>query len=88
MRTSLNEIHHIEQHLLGQLPNEESLLMEAKMSLNPDLAQKVALQEETYALVKQYGRKKLRAEIVQVEKRLFTSPGYLSFRQRIMNLFG
>lgn len=88
MRTSLNEIQHIEQHLLGQLSNEESLLMEAKMSLSPDLTQMVALQEETYAVVREYGRKKLRAEIVLVEKKLFTSPGHLSFKQRIMKLFG
>ncbi len=87
MRTSLNEIEQIEQHLLGQASNEESLLMEAKISLNPDLAQKVSMQQESYALVREYGRKKLRAEIGQVERKLFEYPGFKSFRQRIFDLF-
>ncbi|GAB5525905.1 MAG: hypothetical protein Roseis2KO_37770 [Roseivirga sp.] len=87
MRTSLNEIQQIERHLLGQTSNEESLLMEAKMSLNPDLAEKVIIQQESYALIREYGRKKLRAEIGQVERKLFESPGFKSFRQRIFDLF-
>lgn len=87
MRTSLNEIQQIERHLHGQASQEESLLMEAKMSLNPDLARKVSLQQESYALVREYGRKKLKAEIGQVERKLFESPGYKSFRQRIFDLF-
>ncbi|MCE7993979.1 MAG: hypothetical protein HEP71_18465 [Roseivirga sp.] len=88
MRTSLNEIEHIERHLSDRLPGEESLLMEARMCLDMELAQKVSLQEETYALVRQYGRKKLKAEIMLVEKKLFTSPGYAGFKQRILSLFG
>lgn len=87
MRTSLNEIQLIEQHLQGELSVEETLLMQAKMALDPNLEKKVALQAETYTLVRAYGRKKLRAEIEQVEKKLFESSEHLSFRQRVLNLF-
>ena len=87
MRTSLNEIRTIEQSLLEQASVEDSLLMEAKMNLNPELAEKIAFQKEAYALVKAYGRRKLRAEIERVEKTLFKEPMHRSFRQKILNLF-
>ncbi len=87
MRTSLNEIQHIEKHLLGDLPKEESLLLQAKMALDPDLNEKVTLQAETYAMVRAYGRKKLRTEIDRVEKKLFETSKYAGFRHRILSLF-
>ena len=87
MRTSLNEIQYIEKHLLGQVPDEEALLLEVKMSLSSDLSQKVAIQEEAYSLIRRYGRKKLREEIAFVEKKLFRAPEFRSFRQRIFSLF-
>lgn len=88
MRTSLNEIEHIEKHLLGELPGEESLLVEVKMSLNESLAEKVASQEVAYALVKQYGRRRVRQQIANVERKLFETSGYMSFRQRVFKFFG
>lgn len=87
MRTSLNEIQYIEKHLLGEVSHENALLMEAKMSLNPALANNVAAQKEAYTLVRKYGRKKLREEIGLVEKKLFKTSEFRTFRQLIFGLF-
>lgn len=87
MRTSLNEIRHIEEHLLGQVFDGDALLMEVKMSLSPVLTNNVAAQKEAYNLVRKYGRKKLREEIELVEKKLFRAPEFRTFRQRIFSLF-
>jgi len=87
MRTSLNEIKLIEGYILNSNPPEEALLFEAMRILNPDLPEQVMWQKKTHAIVKQYSRKKLRAEIEVVHQRLFDETEHKSFRQRILNIF-
>lgn len=87
MRTSLNEIKRIEQHLLQEQSPEDSLLFEARMLLNADLEEKVKRQQKTYQVVQAYGRKQLRAEIEAVHQKLFTEPRHRGFRHKVLSLF-
>jgi len=83
----LNEIKQIEDHLLRLAPPEDSLVFEAKMILDNDLHHRVLLQQQTYALVQQYGRKTLKAEIEAVHQQLFNNPAQHSFVNKIRSLF-
>jgi hypothetical protein len=87
MRTSLNEIKQIEDHLLRLAPPEDSLVFEAKMILDNELHQRVLLQQQSYALVQQYGRKQLKAEIEAIHQQIFSNPTQQSFVNRIRSLF-
>ena len=87
MRTSLNEIKLIEAYLFNSNPTEDALLFEALLILNPELPSQIMWQKKTHAVVQQYSRKKLRAEIETVHQRLFNEAEHRSFRQRILNIF-
>lgn len=87
MRTSLNEISLIDERIFNTAPPENKLLLDAMLIINPALNEQVAWQKQTHAIVKQYSRKKLKAEIEAVHHQLFNKPEHLSFRQRIMALF-
>ena len=87
MRTSLNEIKAIEQHLLQEVPSEDSLLFEAHIILDPELKEKVQWQQKVYQLVRDYGRQQLRTEIEAVHQQLFTQPKHKGFRQKVLSLF-
>lgn len=87
MRTSLNNIALTERHLLKKSTPASALLFEAKMLINEDLQSDVAAQQQVYSLVKQYGRKQLKAEIEAVHQQLFTQPEHRSFRQKIARIF-
>lgn len=87
MRTSLNEIKQIEDHLFNQADPQDSVLFEAKLILDSRLYENVTWQQKTYTLVKQYGRKKLKAELEAVHQQLFTHQEHQSFAQKILALF-
>lgn len=87
MTTSWNETRHIEAVLKGTATPGDALLFEAKLMLDNELADKVIWQQKTYALIKQYGRRQLKAEIEAVHEQLFTKPEHQSFSQKIWRLF-
>ncbi|SEO13305.1 hypothetical protein SAMN05192574_105427 [Mucilaginibacter gossypiicola] len=87
MRTSLNEIKEIDDHVLKLAPPDEALLFEAKLIINPELKQQVVWHKQTLGLVQQYGRNNFRAEIEAVHQKLFNLPEHEGFRQKIMRLF-
>jgi hypothetical protein len=87
MRTLLNEIKLIDNHLFNQANAGDALLFDAMLILNPALQENVLWQKKTHAIIQQYSRKKLKAEIDSVHQRLFTEPAHQSFRQRIWDLF-
>lgn len=87
MRTSLNEIKAIEQHLLQEAPPEDTLLFEANLILDPELKEKMQWQQKTYQVVHVYGRKQLKAEIELVHQKLFTEAKHRGFRQKVLSLF-
>ena len=87
MRTSLIEIEKIEAYLQGEMSPEDALLLEANMTLDEDLAEKISLQKQVYQLVKTYGRRSIRKEIATVQNKLFTLPEHADFRNTVLNLF-
>lgn len=87
MKTSLNELRLIEQHLLTGLEDEESFLFEAKLILQPGLKEEVYWQHKTYQIIQEYGRQQLKAEIEKIHQTLFHTNAHQSFRRRIMRLF-
>ncbi|MFD2870986.1 hypothetical protein ACFS5N_00820 [Mucilaginibacter ximonensis] len=87
MTTSWNETQQIEAVLTGTASPGDALLFEAKLMLDNELSDKVIWQQKTYALIKQYGRRELKAEIEAVHEHLFTKPENQSFSQKIWQLF-
>jgi hypothetical protein len=87
MRTSLNEIKLIDEHIFKNGSTEDKLLFDAMLILNPALNDKLMWQKKTHSVVLQYSRKKLKAEIESVHQQLFNEPAHQSFRQRILSLF-
>jgi hypothetical protein len=87
MRTSLNEIKEIDDHVLKQAAPDDVLLFEAKLIINPELKYQVLWHKQTLGLVQQYGRNNFRVEIEAVHQKLFSLPEHEGFRQKIMRLF-
>ncbi|TWI94351.1 hypothetical protein JN11_04742 [Mucilaginibacter frigoritolerans] len=87
MRTSLNEIKLIDEHLFGTSNTGDALLFDAMLILDNTLSEKVEWQKNTHTLIQQYGRKKLKAEIDEVHQKLFNEPPHRHFAQKIRNLF-
>jgi hypothetical protein len=87
MRTSLNNIKEIDDHIHGLASHQDNLLFEAKMIIDPELKQNVMWHKQTLKLVQQYGRDQLRADIEAVHQQLFTLPAHISFRQSILRFF-
>ena len=87
MRTSLNKIKAIEDYLSGAMPAGDALLFEANMLIDSELIGDVQSQENTYDVIKQYGRQEIKAEIIAARKIFVEAPKYRSFMQRITKLF-
>ena len=87
MRTSLNEIKLIDDHLFNKGTIGDKLVFDAMLILDQALSDQIMWQKRTHAIVQQYGRKKVKAEIEAVHRELFTKPEHQSFRQRILGLF-
>lgn len=87
MTTSWNETQQIEAVLIGTASPGDTLLFEAKLMLDNELADKLMWQQKTYNVIKQYGRRQLKAEIEAVHQKLFTQPAHSSFSQKIRQLF-
>lgn len=87
MRKSLHEIQQIENYILGRMSVREHQDFKVRLLVNPHLQEEVDAQTEAYALIKVYGRKKLKAELNAVHEKLFTHPEKKWFRQLIKNIF-
>ncbi|WP_461453158.1 hypothetical protein [Mucilaginibacter sp.] len=87
MRTSLNKIRAIDDYLLGSMHPGDKLLFEANVILSEDLENDVKYQKSTYTIMGQYGRKRIKDEIIAVQNILTTNPQHRGFVQRIANLF-
>ncbi len=87
MRTSLNELKAIDEHLFRLAPAEDTFLFELKLILDVDLRAKVLQQQQVHTLIQYYGRKTLKAEIEAVHQQLFEDIKPNSFAARVLNLF-
>lgn len=87
MRTSLNKLQEIEGFLLKSADITERLVFEARIITDSALAREVALQKDAYAIIQQYSRRQLKAELEMVHQTLFTQPAHQRFRRKILALF-
>jgi hypothetical protein len=79
MMTSLNKLQEIEGFVLRKADAGDALVFEARMIVDPSLVHDIALQKEAYAVIHQYGRRKLKAELEAVHQQLFIEPKYSSY---------
>lgn len=77
----------MEDCLQGQAPDEERLLFEAKLLLDPELREDAHWQQKTYGIIRNYGRQQLRQELEQAHQTLFTVPQHQRFRDKVLELF-
>lgn len=87
MRKSLHDIQQIESYIFGRMSIQENQDFKVRLLVNAQLYEEVEAQKEAYALVKTYGRKKLKAELNAIHEKLFTHPEKRSFRQLIKSFF-
>ena len=87
MKISWNDTRRIEQYLDSELSGEEKILFEAQLVLDPHFKLNVRLQKQIHALIKLYGRRKMKAEIGKIHQQLFQNPEHIIFQQRIQQLF-
>ncbi|SDL64865.1 hypothetical protein SAMN05421823_107152 [Catalinimonas alkaloidigena] len=87
MKTFSTDTRHIDAHLHQRQEGGEAALFEARLLLDDDLREKVRWQQKTYHLVRQYGRRQLKAEIEAVHQQLFQRPEHASFRQKVLRWF-
>ena len=87
MRTSLNDIKHIDDYLLQYAGIADRALFEARLILQPALQENLAWQQKTYDIIKQYSRRRLKEEIESVHQQLFTEPEHITFRKKILAIF-
>ncbi|WP_417366750.1 hypothetical protein [Flavobacterium beibuense] len=87
MKTSWNNTVMTDNYLNGECSGEEKVLFEARLLLEPDLKENLHWQKTTRAIVQQYGRQQLKAEVEQVAHHVFTAGKYVSFREKVFSLF-
>jgi len=87
MATSLNNIIKTEKYLMGQLPPEDKLLIDAQLLIDPVLKLNALVQKRIYTLIQLYGRKKIKKEIAAIQTDLFSSPEKADFQNRIHSIF-
>lgn len=87
MRTSLNDIQQIDDYLLQYAGPADRALFEARLLLQSALQENLLWQQKTYDIIKQYSRRRLKAEIEAVHQQLFTEPEHTSFRRKILGIF-
>lgn len=87
MRKSLHDIQQIEDYIFGRMYVPENQDFKVRLLVNTRLYEEVEAQKEAYALVKAYGRRKLKSELNALHEKLFTHPEKRSFRQLIKNIF-
>jgi hypothetical protein len=87
MRTLLNEVKLIEEHLFGNAETGDSLVVEATRLIDSSFDQKVKQQAIAYDVVNCYGRERLRHEIDAVHRQLFTQHKHRGFALKVLKWF-
>jgi|GEM_PF-2305513 len=83
----MSEAQELEYYLLKTGSADDRLVIEAKLLLNEDLRDKSVWQKQVYLLVNHYSRKKVKAEIEAVHRKMFSAKKFQTFRQKISSLF-
>ncbi len=85
--TSWKKTKQLDDYLFRHTKPEDRLVTEAQLLLDGDLRETLRWQQQTYAIIRQYGREQLRREIQTVQHQLFHQPQHRSFCQSIRQLF-
>jgi hypothetical protein len=86
MKTSTN-VSEIENYLFGKLDTPSKLVFEARLLINPVLKLNVESQRRLYSIIKLSGRRKIKSELEQIHRRLFSDIQKNIFQQGIHQLF-
>ena len=87
MRTSLTETAQIEAHVLQRSDPGDELVFEARLLLEPTLAEKVEWQKEAYRMIKIYGRRQLKKKLKAYTENCSAKKQHKSFSQKIRSFF-
>ncbi|HYD91690.1 MAG TPA: hypothetical protein VEA37_09415 [Flavobacterium sp.] len=87
MKTSWIEMQKTEDFLLAKGSQEDRMIYKVKLLLDPALEEDVKHQKAAYTIIHEYGRRKLLEEIELAAQNVFTLPKYISFREKIRNIF-
>lgn len=87
MPTLWNDTLQIDRYLANKMKPGDALVFEARLLLQPELADKLQWQQKTYTLIQGYGRRQLKQEIDAVHRQLFTEPKHQRFSHKIKALF-
>lgn len=86
MKTS-REISQIENYLSDGMDPASKLVFEARLLIDPVLRSRVQCQRRVYAIIRQSGRRQLKAELEHVHRQLFSDPSRKKFQHEIYQLF-
>lgn len=87
MKTFSTDTGLIESYLLDTLPQEERLVVEARLLTDDAFAQNLKVQKQAMHLVHCYGRRQMRTELNDLHRTLFSAPAHSRFRQMVLKLF-
>ncbi len=87
MRPSLTDIQIGEQYLHGAMPQDEAAVYEARLLTDDTLKENTYFLQKTFALLRIYHRRQLKAEAAAVQQKLFSDPKHAAFQQGIRRLF-
>lgn len=87
MKTSLSEIVETEKYLTGDMRPEDAVVFQARLLTDRRLKRDVFYHVKIHRIALLYRRKKIKAEIQSVHKRLFDDPVNSSFKNKILQLF-
>lgn len=83
----MSETQQLELYLQNRLNPEDQLLLDARCLVDAGLRDNLFWQKRAYAVINQYGMKKMREEIQAVQNSLFTEKKFIHFRTKIKNIF-
>ena len=83
----MNNIRLIDGYLFNQNSIENGLVFDAMLILNPELSEQIEWQKKAHSMIKDYSRKKIKAEIEVVHQKLFNTVEHTGFRHRILKFF-
>lgn len=87
MKTSWKTTQRLDDYLQQQMTPEEALLLEASLTLDPELQETLRWQQRTHVLIRDYGRQQLRHEIQSAQQKVFHRPEHHRFRHAILRIF-
>lgn len=87
MKIWTSNISHIDDYVTGKLIQEDRVLFEARLVLDPVLKFHVTLHKRIISVAKLYGRKKVKAEIEGISRRLFRDPSKKEFQRSVRKTF-